>query len=292
MPADENSRLPECRTKGQNTDRSAHSQHMQSLAASASVTVTGRGLVGTLSGGGRTLCSSRGLPTHRSPRGGTRAFRAGPIPHACGAALFKQGQRCILGTGTSPRSCSPPSFLLPSCSPLSALGSSGWLSPGPLILCLQPPNHAHSQVPSLCGLYISFSDPIYHNSSRKLSLCPWSSRPFHSRIFCILALCYEYSLHLLALQCDFCLEILLSLKSSQEVVACCPTALGLELCYMFSLFLIANPKCPRFHNRKRRDYPHPLCMQVSLPSSPCLEDFSPSITLTLRHHSWGIPHPH
>lgn len=105
----------------------------------------------------------------------------------------------------------------------------------------------------------------------------WSSRSFISRIFCIFTFFRDYSLHLLALKSHSCLRILLSLQSSHEVVACSPTALvslGLEVSYMFSLFLIANPKCPFFHNVKRLYHPQLFCMQA-FPSHPsCFEDFS------------------
>lgn len=111
----------------------------------------------------------------------------------------------------------------------------------------------------------------------------WSSRSFISRIFCIFTFFRDYSLHLLALKSHSCLRILLSLQSSHEVVACSPTALvslGLEVSYMFSLFLIANPKCPFFHNVKRLYHPQLFCMQA-FPSHPsCFEDFSSWITLS------------
>lgn len=132
---------------------------------------------------------------------------------------------------------------------LSALGPSGWILLGPLALCMQPPKsssfpssnpHSASISPFLT-LFAATPHPL------KTFHCALGSRGHSSRIFCILILFLKCSLHLLALQQNSHLRILLSLQSSQKIIACSPTALvsiGLEGSSMFSLFLMLIPMPP------------------------------------------------
>lgn len=160
----------------------------------------------------RTLCSPKDLSVHRSHEQELLHSEQDPAPMPAGLhATFGRAE------WEAQVSCSGQEvtlllfWTLVAAPWLSALGPSGWILLGPLALCMQPPKSS------------SFPSSNPHSASISPFLTPFAATPhplktFHcalgsrghsSRIFCILILFLKCSLHLLALQQNSHLRILL-----------------------------------------------------------------------------------